>query len=90
MLHKGHPISRGGVTTDPAHIAKALTDHWRKVFGKVELSTDLMEQWLKDALPAIRAHATAILGNMGLHQSRHCFRNQAFREHNGGPRPHPV
>ena len=88
---KAVKLPGGDVTTDPAHIAKAPTDHWRKVFGKVDLSTNQPDGAMaKGCSPCITAHATATLISMGSHQSRHRLHGQAFREHNGGPRPPPV
>ena len=48
---KAVQIEGGEITTDPAQIARALTEHWRSVFTKKELRQDLMERWLRDALP---------------------------------------
>ena len=43
------------VTTEPAAIAKALTDHWKKVFRRVDIDPGIMEDWLREALPPAEA-----------------------------------
>ena len=43
------------VTTEPAAIAKALTDHWKAVFRRVDIDPGIMEDWLWEALPQTEA-----------------------------------
>ena len=48
---KAVQLPNGEITTDPATIAHALTDHWQKVFRRSELDPHLMDSWLHDSLP---------------------------------------
>ena len=57
---KAVQLPGGEITTDPATIAHALTDHWQKVFRRTELDPDAMDSWLQDSLPQRRATATHV------------------------------
>ena len=47
--------AQGRVVTDPESMAAALRDHWRRVFDRTRVDEGLLDRWLSDESPHLRA-----------------------------------
>ena len=83
-------LPNGDVATDPAAMAKALTEHWAQVFTERGIDEAMLERWLQEDLDARPPAERRPLEPRMLRVKRRHVLSAILRSNNSAPRPDGI